>query len=148
MALAPQTKTQPKEDPAKNRPVIDEESWSWHTAAPAPATDEEGEFPEDFPDYYPNEFNNYLAQQEAATILQRRENTRGILAILYTIATFIMFLLGFVVAILDAQWRQVSIVETLTNILPLISGIFLGTLGFVLGYYFRQTEEEDRDRYK
>jgi hypothetical protein len=101
------------------------------------------EFPEDFPDYYDSTLVNYLAASEATQILQKREDTRGRLAIIYTIATFLMFVLGFVVATLDAVMRQVPIVEGLSTILPLISGIFLGTLGFVLGYYFRQADEQD-----
>lgn len=108
-------------------------------------TDEDEEdFPEDYPDYYPSEMNEYLVEHEAVNILKQREDTRGRLAIIYTIATFVMFILGFVVAVLDAVWRQVSIAETLGSILPLISGIFLGTLGFVLGYYFRKSEDEER----
>lgn len=102
------------------------------------------DFPEDYPDYYSSEMNEYLVEHEAVNILKQREDTRGRLAIIYTIATFVMFILGFVVAVLDAAWRQVSIAETLGAILPLISGIFLGTLGFVLGYYFRKSEDEER----
>jgi hypothetical protein len=54
-----------------------------------------------------------------------------------------MFLLGFLVAIVDALLGQKSIVDGLSTILPLISGIFLGSLGFVLGYYFRKSEGEE-----
>lgn len=107
-------------------------------------SEDEEDFPEDYPDYYASEMNEYLIEHEAVNILKQREDTRGRLAIIYTIATFVMFILGFVVAVLDAVWRQVSIAETLGAILPLISGIFLGTLGFVLGYYFRKSEDEER----
>lgn len=150
---------------AKSDPAIDA-IWDWgneddSSAVPKAATSrnnsefdvdvvaepaEDEDFPEDYPDYYPSEVNEYLVQQEAVNILKKREDTRGRLAIIYILATFMMFVLGFVVAVLDAVWRNVSIAETLGAILPLISGIFLGTLGFVLGYYFRQAEDEDRRR--
>lgn len=113
------------------------------TSFPAAISEDEEEFPEDFPDYYPSDFNTYLSAKDSTNLEQKREDTRGRLAIIYTIATFVMFVLGFVVAILDAAIREVPIASTLSTILPLISGIFLGTLGFVLGYYFRQVEDDN-----
>lgn len=76
-----------------------------------------------------------------AYVSKKQEDTRGRLAIIYTIFTFVIFLLGFVVAVLDAQNSGRSIIDNLQIILPLLSGIFLGTLGFVIGYYFRKSEE-------
>lgn len=108
-------------------------------ASGSESEEDDSEYPEDYPDYYTS-VEQELVDRNAINILTRREDVRGTLAIMYTIATFVMFSLGFVVAILDAAWRQVSIVDNLTTILPLISGIFLGTLGFVLGYYFRKVE--------
>jgi hypothetical protein len=100
------------------------------------------EDPDEYPEYYESEVINELAASNQKSIEIKREDTRGQLAVIYTIATFIVFILGFAVSILDAAWRQTSIIENLSAVLPLISGIFLGTLGFVLGYYFRQSEEE------
>lgn len=100
------------------------------------------DFPEDFPEY-PSESVVHFLEDNKVNILERREDTRGRLAIIYTLATFSMFVLGFVVAVLDASWTGNSIVENLSTILPLISGIFLGSLGFVLGYYFRRMDSED-----
>ncbi|MBL8014732.1 MAG: hypothetical protein JNK26_00910 [Candidatus Doudnabacteria bacterium] len=97
----------------------------------------EEEFPEDYPDYFPEQG---VISTEEVSISRRREDTRGRLAIIYTLATFAMFVLGFAVSVLDAIWRNVSIVQNLGVVLPLISGLFLGTLGFVLGYYFRKME--------
>lgn len=124
---------------------------SAHPAAGSLASDEAGdlpaeveeEFPEDYPDYYPDGNAAPELIVEEINIRRRREDTRGLLAVIYTMATFAIFILGFVVAILDAAWRQTSIIENLTTILPLISGIFLGSLGFVLGYYFRKIETEE-----
>lgn len=77
-------------------------------------------------------------------IAKKEEDTRGNLAMVYTVATFTIFVLGFFVAVLDGLIRKASIIENLTTILPLISGIFLGSLGFVIGYYFRRSDEKDR----
>lgn len=97
------------------------------------------DYPEDYADYSPQGF----IDSDQLNISNKREDTRGRLAIIYTVSTFIVFLLGFIVSILDAQWRQTSIIDNLTKILPLLSGIFLGTLGFVLGYYFRKGQESE-----
>ncbi len=106
------------------------------------APDELEEYPEDYPDYY-SSVGETLVDEGAINILTKREDVRGRLAIIYTIATFTMFVLGFLVAILDSLITKNSLIDNLTTILPLLSGIFLGTLGFVLGYYFRQTESDD-----
>lgn len=106
--------------------------------------DFELDYPEDYPDYYPSESIFRLAQDDKVSILEKREDIRGRLALTYTIATFVMFVLGFAVAILDAHWRETSIIDNLSTILPLLSGIFLGSLGFVLGYYFRRMDSEDK----
>jgi hypothetical protein len=102
-------------------------------------TGEEADFPEDYPDYYDSKG---FIDQESLSLHNKREDTRGRLAIIYTVATFIMFGLGFLVSVLDAFWRQVSIIDNLATVLPLLSGIFLGSLGFVLGYYFRKLDED------
>lgn len=74
-------------------------------------------------------------------VTKRAEDTRGRLAIIYTISTFIIFILGFIVSVLDSILRSTSIIQNLQVVLPLLSGIFLGLLGFVVGYYFRKEEE-------
>lgn len=75
------------------------------------------------------------------SVLTKREDTRGRLALIYVIATFIIFFFGIVVAVLDGLNRDVSIIDNLKEIVPLFSGVFLGTLGFVLGYYFKNDED-------
>jgi len=84
---------------------------------------------------------NDLTKIDDDSVIIRREDTRSRLAIIYTIATFFVFVLGMFIAVLDGILREVSIVDNLTEIVPLISGVFLGSLGFVLGYYFRKGEE-------
>jgi len=104
------------------------------------------EFPEDWEDYYEAGLLTKSASESKESpykVEEKREDTRGRLAIIYTVATFLMFILGFVVAIIDAIIGNKSIIDGLATILPLISGIFLGSLGFVLGYYFRKSEGED-----
>jgi hypothetical protein len=112
-------------------------------AISADEEEDEEEFPEDFEEYYPRGFIDAPKAEGTVTIESKREDTRGRLALVYTIATFLMFLLGFVVAVVDAAIRETSIVDNLTKVLPLLSGIFLGSLGFVLGYYFRKVEGEE-----
>ncbi len=75
-------------------------------------------------------------------VLKKQEDTRGRLALIYTVSTFLIFLLTFIVAVLDGILRETSIIDNLTSILPIVSGIFLGSLGFVIGYYFRKSDNE------
>lgn len=85
-----------------------------------------------------------IAQKTTDTaIFQKREDTRSRLAIIYTVLTFIVFFAGMLISVLDGLSRGVSIIDNLEVVIPLISGVFLGTLGFVLGYYFRKGEEEN-----
>lgn len=77
-------------------------------------------------------------------IYSKGEDTRSRLATLYTVLTFLIFFLGMFIAVLDGLVRRVSIIDNLEIVIPLISGVFLGTLGFVLGYYFRKEEEKDK----
>ncbi len=108
--------------------------------------DDDSQYPEDYPDYFPSGIVEYLAKKDETNILSKREDTRGRLALVYTVATFGIFVLGFIAAIIDAAVTGNSVVENLMQLLPLISGIFLGTLGFVLGYYFRRAEAEENER--
>ncbi len=104
------------------------------------------EFPEDWEDYYEAGLLTKSASESKESpykVEEKREDTRGRLAIIYTVATFLMFILGFLVAIIDAIIGNKSIIDGLATILPLISGIFLGSLGFVLGYYFRKEEDKE-----
>lgn len=142
MALAPENTTQKITMAVDLQPVpsiVDDEAIFLNEDN---SPEEPDDFPEDYDDYYPRGFIDTPKAAGTVTLEQKREDTRGRLALIYTIATFLMFILGFAVAILDAAIRGTSIVDNLTKILPLISGIFLGSLGFVLGYYFRKLEGE------
>lgn len=74
-------------------------------------------------------------------VIKSQESTRGNLAIIFTVGTFIIFIFAFIVSIIEALISKGSIIANLNSILPLISSIFLGLLGFIIGYYFRKGEE-------
>lgn len=83
----------------------------------------------------------FVDSEPGNAVIRKREDTRSTLAIIYVIATFAVFVLGMFIAVLDGLNREVSIIDNLSEIIPLFSGVFLGTLGFVLGYYFRKGDE-------
>jgi len=85
-------------------------------------------------------YTDKIIEEASEYIVKKQEDTRGRLAILYTFFTFFMFILGIVICVIDGLNRNVSIIDNLSVVLPLLSGIFLGTLGFVIGYYFRKNE--------
>lgn len=74
-------------------------------------------------------------------VIQKIEDTRSRLAIMYVGATFLIFFIGIIIAIVDAIRLNASIVTNLMDIIPLLSGIFLGSLGFVIGYYFKKQND-------
>jgi uncharacterized membrane protein (DUF485 family) len=86
---------------------------------------------------------------EAYTIV-KKEDTRGRLATIYTVATLLIFVFVILLSFIESLVNKTSLVTNLTQIIPLISGVLFGTLGFVLGYYFRndnneRNTKEDRD---
>jgi superfamily I DNA and/or RNA helicase len=93
-----------------------------------------------------DKLNSLVKEAESVSeyVVKKKEETRGILALIYLRATFLIFILGFVVSVVDSLINKTSIIENLQKLLPLISGIFLGSLGFVIGYYFRKDEEESK----
>lgn len=70
------------------------------------------------------------------TILQKREDARGQLAVVFTVATFVLFALGFILVL----FSEGNKIENFKDVILTISGIFSGLLGFVVGYYFRKGE--------
>jgi hypothetical protein len=79
---------------------------------------------------------------EQSKVLEKREDTRGRLAVIYTFATFLIFLIGIGVSVIDGINRDVSIIDNLKDTISLFSGVFLGTLGFILGYYFKSSDTD------
>lgn len=79
---------------------------------------------------------------DVSYVFKKREDTRSRLALIFTFLTFFVFILGMGIAVLDGILRDTSIIQNLSEVVPLISGVFLGSLGFVLGYYFREEEGE------
>lgn len=71
-------------------------------------------------------------------ISEKREDTRGKLSLFFLGGFFIVLIVGMVVAALDEGNKVNSVKE----ILLVVSGILSGPLGFVIGYYFRSREEE------
>lgn len=77
----------------------------------------------------------------------KKEDTRGRLAIIYTVATLLIFVFVILLSFIESIINKTSLVANLTQIIPLISGVLFGTLGFVLGYYFRNdTNEGNKDK--
>lgn len=85
--------------------------------------------------------NNEIIPKPEDVVVRRREYTRSRLALLYTIATFVIFFLGMTIAVIDGLINNSDIVDNLREVISIISGVFLGSLGFVLGYYFRRPED-------
>ncbi|BCX14127.1 MAG: hypothetical protein KatS3mg085_659 [Candidatus Dojkabacteria bacterium] len=85
--------------------------------------------------------DEYAQKIDQTSILRKREDYRGILALVYTACTFIVFLVVIAISVIDGLNRDVSIIVNLKETIPLVSGVFLGTLGFVLGYYFKKDNE-------
>jgi hypothetical protein len=86
--------------------------------------------------------DTYAQKIDKTSILRKREDYRGVLALVYTTSTFIIFFVVIVISVIDGMNRKVSIIENLKELLPLVSGIFLGSLGFVLGYYFKKDKDD------
>ncbi len=71
---------------------------------------------------------------------QKRENTRGLLAIVFIVGFFFMLTAGFMLAAFNNLSLDVKS-KHLQDILLTISGVLSGPLGFVVGFYFRKGEE-------
>jgi hypothetical protein len=71
------------------------------------------------------------------SIQEKREDARGRLAMVFTVATFSLFFMGFVIVAVSEGDKIANLKEVLLT----VSGIFSGLLGFVIGYYFRKGEE-------
>lgn len=87
------------------------------------------------------EYSSLLKDSANDYVIKKQEDIRGKLALIYTVATFTIFLVGILICVIDGISRKVSIIDNMKDLLPLLSGIFLGSLGFVLGYYFKKGEE-------
>ncbi|MCA9381078.1 hypothetical protein KC678_02340 [Candidatus Dojkabacteria bacterium] len=101
------------------------------------------EFSDGYEEGYTDGAGDLIISSAVESVYRKREDTRSRLALIYTIFTFFVFIFAMVIAVLDGLVRKVSIIDNLSVVIPLISGVFLGTLGFVLGYYFRREEEKD-----
>ncbi|MBD3362580.1 hypothetical protein GF362_02575 [Candidatus Dojkabacteria bacterium] len=75
-------------------------------------------------------------------IKQKREETRGTLAMVFILGFFITLILGGLMVAL-AEDQLDNKVKNLQDVFLAISGILSGPLGFVVGYYFRRQEETE-----
>lgn len=75
---------------------------------------------------------------DLTTVAIKREDTRGILALVFLIGFFVILVLGMIVGAINEGDK----VESVTAILLAISGILSGPLGFVVGYYFRSQDSK------
>lgn len=77
------------------------------------------------------------------SISQKRENTRSQIALFYVRG----FLVSVIIALFGSGWMLYSgkiVVKDISDILVTISGILSGPLGFIIGYYFKASNAEDR----
>jgi uncharacterized membrane-anchored protein len=99
---------------------------------------------------HPTKVADSIKEDAEAYSIVKKEDTRGRLAIIYTVATLLIFVFVILLSFIESLVNKTSLVDNLTKIIPLISGVLFGTLGFVLGYYFRnenneRTTEKNRD---
>jgi nitrogen fixation/metabolism regulation signal transduction histidine kinase len=71
-------------------------------------------------------------------ISEKREDTRGRLAMVFLLGFFVILLVALIVAVISSDDKVTAIKEVVLA----ISGILSGPLGFVVGYYFRSKEED------
>lgn len=76
-------------------------------------------------------------EQFEVTLKKRREDMRERLAIVFVVGLFLILIIGMVMGYLGDQEK----VKNITNLILAISGILTGPLGFIVGYYFRKSEE-------
>lgn len=76
-------------------------------------------------------------REEFDLIASQREDNRGRLAFAFVIGFFVILLVGIVIASIGDGDKAENISKTMLA----ISGVLAGPLGFVIGYYFRSSEE-------
>ncbi len=85
-----------------------------------------------------------ILEEAESYSIKKKEDTRERLAIIYTVATLSIFVFVIILSFIESLVNKTNLVTTLREIIPLISGVLFGTLGFVLGYYFRN-DNNDRN---
>ena len=77
-------------------------------------------------------------REEFDLVASQREDNRGRLAFAFVIGFFVILLVGIIIASLGDGDKAENISKTMLA----ISGVLAGPLGFVIGYYFRSSEEQ------
>lgn len=83
-----------------------------------------------------------IIEEAESYSIKKKEDTRERLAIIYTVATLGIFVFVIILSFIESLVNKSDLVANLKEIIPLISGVLFGTLGFVLGYYFRNDSNE------
>ncbi|MEI7579848.1 MAG: hypothetical protein WCJ58_07520 [bacterium] len=76
-------------------------------------------------------------KEKLELITVKREDTRGRLALAFLIGFFVLLVIGMIISAFNTGDKITSAKEILLT----LSGILSGPLGFVIGYYFRSSEE-------
>lgn len=92
----------------------------------------EGTTIEELPEVEPEE-------QFEIKLKRRREDMRERLAVVFVIGLFMILIIGMIMGYLGDEKK----VKNITELVLAISGILTGPLGFIIGYYFRKTEEQE-----
>ena len=74
-------------------------------------------------------------------IEKQREDTRSEIALYYVKGFLVIVAFALILGLLLVYLGKISF-ENLTNILVTLSGILSGTLGFVVGYYFKSSDSD------
>ncbi len=75
------------------------------------------------------------------SVVEKREDTRGRLAQLFLLGFFICFIGVSIASFLVDPAEGKSSIDNLREAVLTISGVLSGPLGFIIGYYFRKSEE-------
>lgn len=77
----------------------------------------------------------------SVNVIEKREDTRGRLAQLFLYGFFICFIGVSIASFFVDPGEGKSSIDSLREAVLTISGILSGPLGFIIGYYFRKSEE-------
>jgi hypothetical protein len=74
-------------------------------------------------------------------VVEKQEDTRGRLALVFLIGFFVCLIGVSIVALFGDTPEGETKVDVLREAVLAVSGVLSGPLGFIIGYYFRKTEE-------
>ena len=77
----------------------------------------------------------------AVNVIEKREDTRGKLAQYFLVGFFICIIGASFAAIIVDPGEGASRIDNFRETVLTLSGVLSGPLGFIIGYYFRKSEE-------